>query len=112
MSNIKKKLDIAVARGLNKFGEHLKGKVIDVTPMDTGELRRSIYIKRATESNLTVEVGSSGAIAPYNVYVHEIPKVNYTTPGTGYKYIERPFYEEKDKIKTFIKTEVKKWLEK
>lgn len=108
MSNIKKKLDIAVARGLNKFGEHLKGKVIDATPMDTGELRRSIYMKEATESNLTVEVGSSGAIAPYNVYVHEIPKINYTTPGTGYKFIEKPFYEEKDKIQTFIKAEVKK----
>lgn len=108
MSNIKKKLDIAVARGLNKFGEHLKGKVIDATPMDTGELRRSIYMKEATEGNLTVEVGSSGAIAPYNVYVHEIPKLNYTTAGTGSKFLERPFYEEKSKIKTFIKTEVKK----
>lgn len=108
MSNVKKKLDIAVARGLNKFGEHLKSKVIDVTPMDTGELRRSIYMKEATEGNLTVEVGSSGAIAPYNVYAHEIPKLNYTTAGTGSKFLERPFYEEKDKIKTFIKAEVKK----
>lgn len=108
MSNIKKKLDIAVARGLNKFGEHLKGKVIDATPMDTGELRRSIYMKEATEGNLTVEVGSSVAIAPYNVYVHEIPKLNYTTAGTGSKFLERPFYEEKDKIKDFIKAEVKK----
>lgn len=108
MSNIKKKLDIAVARGLNKFGEHLKGKVIDATPMDTGELRRSIYMKEATEGNLTVEIGSSGAIAPHNVYVHEIPKLNYTTAGTGSKFLERPFYEEKDKIKDFIKAEVKK----
>lgn len=108
MSNIKKKLDIAVARGLNNFGEHLKGKVIDATPMDTGELRRSTYMKEATEENLTVEVGSSGAIAPYNVYVHEIPMTNYTTAGTGSKFLERPFYEEKDKIKGFIKAEVKK----
>lgn len=108
MSNIKKKLDMAVMRGLNKFGEHLKGKVIDATPMDTGELRRSIYMKEATEENLTVEVGSSGAIAPYNVYVHEIPMTNYTTAGTGSKFLERPFYEEKDKIKGFIKAEVKK----
>ena len=108
MSNIKKKLDMAVMRGLNKFGEHLKGKVIDATPMDTGELRRSIYMKEATEENLTVEVGSSGAIAPYKVYVHEIPMTNYTTAGTGSKFLERPFYEEKDKIKGFIKAEVKK----
>lgn len=108
MSNIKKKLDIAVARGLNKFGEHLKDKVIEATPLDTGELRRSIYKKDATEGNLTVEVGSSGAIAPYNIYVHEIPMTNYTTAGTGSKFLERPFYEEKDKIKDFIKAEVKK----
>ena len=108
MSSIKNKLDMAGARGLNKFGEHLKGKVIDVTPMDTGELRRSIYIKRATESNLTIEVGSSGAIASYNVYVHEIPKLNYTTAGTGSKFLERPFYEEKDKIQIFIKADLKK----
>ena len=108
MSRLKDKLREAAMRGLNNFAEHLKGRVIDVTPMDTGELRRSIYVKRASTDSLKAEVGSSGAIAPYNVYVHEIPKLHYTTVGTGYKFVERPFFEEKDKIKDFIKTEVKK----
>lgn len=104
--SISEKLRQAVARGLNKFGEDLQGKVIDATPMDTGELRRSIYLKKATEDNLTIEVGSRGAIAPYNVWVHEIPKTNYTTEGTGHKFLERPFEESKHKLKEFIKKEI------
>lgn len=107
MSNTSKKIDKAVAKSLNKFANHLYGKILDVTPMDTGELRRSISIKEADENNLEVEVISSGAIAPYNVYVHEIPKTNYTTKGTCAKFMEKPFEEEKHKIKDFIKNEVK-----
>ena len=107
MSNIDKKIDKAVAKALNKFVNHLYGKILDVTPMDTGELRRSISVKEADENNLEAEIISSGAIAPYNVYVHEIPKTNYTTEGTGAKFMERPFEEEKHKIKDFIKNEVK-----
>lgn len=105
-SSISKKLRQAITRGLNKYGEDLQGEVINTTPMDTGELRRSIYLKKATEDNLTIEVGSRGAIAPYNVWVHEIPKTNYTTEGTGHKFLERPFEESKHKIKKFIKKEI------
>lgn len=107
MSNIDKKIDKAVAKALNKFANHLYGKILDVTPMDTRELRRSISVKEADENNLEAEIISSGAIAPYNVYVHEIPKTNYTTEGTGAKFMERPFEEEKHKIEDFIKNEVK-----
>lgn len=104
--SISKKLRQAITRGLNKYGEDLQGEVINATPMDTGELRRSIYLKKATEDNLTIEVGSRGAIAPYNVWVHEIPKTNYTTEGTGHKFLERPFEESKHKLKEFIKKEI------
>lgn len=107
MSNIDKKLNKAVAKGLNKFSNYLYGKILDVTPLDTGELRRSISVKEADENNLEAEIISSGAIAPYNVYVHEIPFAHYTTKGTGHKFMERPFEEEKHKIKDFIKNEVK-----
>lgn len=107
MSNIDKKLDKAVAKALNKFSNHLHGIILNVTPLDTGELRRSISVKEADENNLEAEIISSGAIAPYNVYVHEIPFTHYTTEGTGYKFMERPFEEEKHKIKDFIKNEVK-----
>ncbi|MGL5208456.1 HK97 gp10 family phage protein [Cetobacterium sp.] len=51
--SISKKLRQAITRGLNKYGEDLQGEVINATPMDTGELRRSIYLKKATEDNLT-----------------------------------------------------------
>lgn len=107
-SSISKKLNSAVAKGLNKYAERLKEEVINATPMETGELRRSIYKTEATEDNLVIEVGSRGAIAPYNVYVHEIPRTNYTTPGTGHKFLERPFEETKHLVKEFIKKEVKK----
>lgn len=109
MSSIDKKLDKLTAIGINKFTQHLYGKILDVTPLDTGELRRSISVsKEANENDLEAEIISSGAIAPYNVYVHEIPFTHYTTEGTGYKYMERPFEQEKHKLKDFIKAEVKK----
>lgn len=109
MSDIAKKLDIATMKGINKFIHHLHGKILDVTPLDTGELRKSIEVtKEATESDLTAEITSSGSVAPYNIYVHEIPFTHYTTRGTGYKFIERPAEEEKNKLKDFIKAEVKK----
>lgn len=104
--SISKKLRQAVAKGLNKFGEDLQEKVINTTPLDTGELQRSIYLKKATEDNLEIEIGSRGTIAPYNVWVHEIPRTNYTTEGTGHKFLERPFEENKHKLKEFIKKEI------
>lgn len=107
ISDLDKKIDKAVIKGLNKFAYYLHGKILDVTPLDTGELRRSISVREANEKNLEAEIVSSGAIAPYNVYVHEIPKTNYTTRGTGAKFMERPFEEEKHKIKDFITKEVK-----
>ena len=106
-SSISNKLKQATARALNKYGERLKEEVINATPMDTGELRRSIYKKDATVDNLVVEVGSRGAIAPYNVYVHEIPRSDYTTEGTGHKFLELPFENSKHLVKEFLKEEIK-----
>ncbi|MBC2855479.1 HK97 gp10 family phage protein [Cetobacterium sp. 2A] len=105
--SISKRLNQAVAKALNKYGERLHEEVLKATPLDTGELRRSIYKTEATEDSLTIEVGSRGAIAPYNVYVHEIPKTNYSTEGTGHKFLERPFEETKHLVSEFIKEEIK-----
>ena len=60
MSNIDKKIDKAVAKALNKFVNHLYGKILNVTSMDTGELRRSISVKEADEKDLEAQIISSG----------------------------------------------------
>ena len=65
-------------------------------PLDTGELRDSSYISsEKTADKYTVKIGyGKDGKAPYAVYVHEIgPYKNPTTPGTGYKFLERAVTE-------------------
>lgn len=55
-----------------------------------GWLRNTAYVT-APES-LTYPVCEIGYSAEYAPYVHEIEEpVNWTTPGTGAKFLERPF---------------------
>lgn len=57
-----------------------------VTPRDTGDLRASGSVDRTGPLQVTVGFG-----APYAIFVHEAPESwNWTTPGTGPKFLERP----------------------
>jgi len=69
-------------------------KSIPVTPFDTGDLRRSAFVSRPKfEGNaVEVELGYGGFASKYALAVHEMPKsTNWSEPGTGPKYLERPF---------------------
>lgn len=89
-------------RTMYELSLELLDRAIDVTPADTQDLRRSgePLFTEVTDTTITTGVGFGGVAAPYAVYVHEMldPRpngkpVNWTTPGTGNKYLERPTLE-------------------
>jgi hypothetical protein len=67
---------------------------VRITPMDTGNLRRSAFVAKPKEtgSDITIELGYGGFAEAYALAVHEMPRSNnFQEPGTGPKYLERPF---------------------
>ena len=72
----------------------IMNKSIPITPLDKGDLRRSAYVARPKMEggNATVEMGYGGFASAYALAVHEMsPMSNFQEPGTGPKYLERPF---------------------
>jgi len=76
----------------------LKDDIIPVTPMSppdsgtSGNLRRSGKV-RVERNNYKVDgiISFGNAEVNYASYVHEMPdSTNWTTPGTGNKYVEKP----------------------
>ena len=66
--------------------------------MDTGDLRDSAFVATPDykPAGVTIELGYGGTASPYALAVHELgikpPKsINWSEPGTGAKYLERPF---------------------
>lgn len=96
-----KEVSEKTVRVANKTVEILLNKTVDVTPLDKGELRKSLATEHATINKPYAKVVSKGNIAPYNARVHEMldPSVNWTTPGTGPKFIENTF--KNNALKTF-----------
>ena len=73
-------------------------KSIPVTPFDTGDLRRSAFVSKPTPigNQVEVELGYGGFASKYALAVHEMgvkskKKINWSEPGTGAKYLEKPF---------------------
>jgi len=73
-------------------------KSIPVTPLDTGDLRRSAFVSKPTPigNSVEVELGYGGFASKYALFVHEMgvkskKKINWKEPGTGAKYLEKPF---------------------
>lgn len=75
-----------VIQDVTTIGALIMKRAIEYTPVKTGELRKSIYIK---------SVGSGIAIGyskDYAIYVHEIGFYNHASP-TQYKFLEEAAFE-------------------
>lgn len=80
-------------------------KVLDIVeersqryiPKDTGAARDSFFREVKVEGNKIIARAGYGADSAedldYLVYIHEIEYNNYTTPGTGYRFLARGFEE-------------------
>lgn len=69
------------------------GDAIPITPLRDGILRSTAHVKPPViaGNQVVVEFGFGGPAAPYAFRVHELPESsNWTTPGTGPKYLEKP----------------------
>ena len=98
-----------VERALFKAGNELKNRAIPLTPKDTGALRRSLNVgfPKLRGGTITVEVGADGRSAPYALAVHErTGAINYQEPGTGAKYLERPFNSMQREIGEMMANEI------
>ncbi|QDP63947.1 MAG: hypothetical protein Unbinned3992contig1000_61 [Prokaryotic dsDNA virus sp.] len=85
-------------------------KSIPITPLDNGDLRRSAFVTRPQDEGpkVSVELGYGGFASKYALAVHEMGTgksrkrnatgqfisgggINWSEPGTGNKYLEKPF---------------------
>ena len=121
LKNLDKEIGNIIARstrGLIKCQNLLQNKAMPLTPIKTGNLRRSYY----KPAPITTISGTVVAIvenqAEYAVRVHEMPDprkykskltgdvidvpVNWSAEGTGNKFLERPLFENVDKFLKLI----------
>lgn len=82
--------------GLLLVGQLIKRRSVQLTPVDTGNLRNSAYV---TPMAHAVEIGYT---ASYAAYVHEVDKA-YRAPGTGWKFLERAIRENTKAILDLIR---------
>lgn len=92
--------------------------LIPTVPMDTGHLRStgaSSAQKEAGDSETIV--GQVTYNTPYAAYQHEGVRAdgshvvrNYTTPGSGKKYLETPLYTNAPKYAARVAKTIKAWL--
>ena len=79
------------------------------TPFNSGDLRKSGKVTMTTYNKGPAgEVSYGDAEVDYAEKVHEIKKKNYTEPGTGWKYLEKPLKRNAIKYKNYIQSEIKK----
>jgi hypothetical protein len=91
----------AIEGGVYLAANNIIAQSIREVPKDTGALRSSNFVshpKRAG-NEITVRFGYGGMAARYALFVHEMPAgTNWTTGGTGPKYLERPLNAAKPRI--------------
>lgn len=100
----------AFAAGLidvTTFIEHESNKI---APRDQGDMRLSSFTTDITQKG-EISIGRVGYDSPYAPFVHEMPETNnFTTPGTGPKFLEKTIKnKEKRTFRIFSKT-VKRFL--
>lgn len=93
-------------RGIKLALVWLKGKVLDVTPIEFGILRNSAFT--GVEQTSEGTDGIIGFTADYAPHVHENTKANFKAPGTKAKFLEEPIIENSDKILQIIKEQAQR----
>lgn len=84
----------AVKGAVKESAKDLADASAEVCPVDEETLLKSQY-NEPMDDGMGAEVGYGGDAADYMNTVHEMlgEDVNWTKPGTGAKYLERPWVE-------------------
>ena len=77
-----------VAKAINDSAQEIHNESQRVVPVDTGNLRGSARIERASSDNLRATISYGGSAADYALAVHEAHP-----DGSKRKYLERPARE-------------------
>ena len=90
LAAIERRIPRAIDNALHEEALGLEAESAPITPVadvDGGNLRRSSQVKQIRQGY------SVGYYTDYAIYVHEMtdPGVNWSTPGTGPKYLQKPF---------------------
>lgn len=97
LNNLIKQMEKKAEKQIKKCCEDLLSKAVDITPMNTGELRKSGTTDYDTATK-TGKVSFGGGAVNYAVAVHEMPnETNWSEPGTGNKFLEKPLKANSDK---------------
>lgn len=99
-----------VNRAVAEVGEALLAEAIPGVPLEHGELRQSGYVDHRPGEAVV------GFSAPHAVYAHEMgfsvrpeaAPINWTTPGTGAKFLTGPFLRNRERFANHIKSEARK----
>ncbi len=101
ISEVIRRSRFGAARALNEAANDLKVHSLQITPMEFGPLRASVEVDRANHQHLRAQVSYNTKYAAAQhegemtytradgTIVHWVAR-NYTTPGTGSKFLERP----------------------
>lgn len=97
-----------IEKAVAEVGEDLLSKSLPLTPKDDNDLRLSAGtrpVKQPKGPAVRVGYGMDYALA-----VHEMSddETDWTTPGTGAKYLEGPFAENKKRYASHIKNAARK----
>lgn len=113
----------AMQTTVGKLGTAIEKDALALTPMDTGALRSTVrvqfrrikkgsYYLKATAGGMgkfKLAGMSMGRYVDYAAERHEVEAYQYTTAGTGSKFIEKPFREHTERfLKTLNKLVTKK----
>jgi hypothetical protein len=117
------RIQLAARNGMQDSVDDLKRIAVDITPIDSSDLRRSAQAKvRQTPTNVIGEVSfmavdnSGGHLFNYGIWIHEgeynLGPHSAAAPGTdgysvGNKYLERPLRGEADKYMRWIAEEIR-----
>lgn len=98
------KMQRRIAKAINDAANDLLKEAISRTPIDTGDLRKSGNINSASSGDLVASVGFA---TPYALRLHE--SANYTArqSGTGPKYLQNPYNENRARYEKDIAEAVK-----
>ncbi|KAB1659008.1 hypothetical protein [Pseudoclavibacter sp. CFCC 11306] len=101
------RLRAAAATGLTRAAKNIAAKALPLTPLLDGDLRGSQQVTEASAGNLEATVSYDTV---YAVRRHEETGVHFTEPGTGAKYLERPFNDSQQETAQIIAEAIRGYL--
>lgn len=105
------KIDKNARKATDENAQNLLSEAIPLTPFSTGQLRESgkVIKTKDNQNEYMQEVSFGGGQVNYAAAVHEMPTkrmktstINWSEPGTGAKFLERPLKANMDKYRQNI----------